>query len=142
MEEFTDTATWAWVFIWGKVYTLQIQLFLINVRPLKFSISFCVSFHKLYSRNLLFLFNFQVIWHKIIYNILLLKLICVRMPGWLSGLSIQFHLRSWSHHLWVKALCQALCWQLRAWSLLWILCLHLSLTLPCSCSVSLCLKNK
>ena len=31
---------------------------------------------------------------------------------------------------------------LTAWSLLQILCLPLSLTLPCSCSVSLCLKNK
>ena len=31
---------------------------------------------------------------------------------------------------------------LTAWSLLQILCLPLSLTLRCSCSVSLCLKNK
>ena len=29
-----------------------------------------------------------------------------------------------------------------AWSLLWILCLPLSVTLPHSCSASLCLKNK
>ena len=37
---------------------------------------------------------------------------------------------------------RALCWPLRAWSLFRILCLPLSLTLPHSRSVSLCLKNK
>ena len=36
---------------------------------------------------------------------------------------------------------RALCWQLRAWSLLWSLCLPLSLPLsPCSCSVSVSQK--
>ena len=40
--------------------------------------------------------------------------------------------------------CPALCWQLRTWSLLWILCLPLSLPLPNlgSVSLSLSLKNK
>ena len=50
--------------------------------------------------------------------------------------------RSWSHGLWVQILCWALCWHLRAWSLLLILCLPLSLPLPHSCSVSLCIRNK
>ena len=63
-------------------------------------------------------------------------------PGWLSQLSVPLQLRSWSCSLWVRALHQALCWQLRAWSLLLVLCLPLSLSLPCSCSVSLCLKHK
>ena len=62
--------------------------------------------------------------------------------GWLSRLSGWLQLRSWSHGPWVQALRRALCWQLRAWSLFQILCLPLSLTLPRSCSVSLCLKNK
>ena len=36
----------------------------------------------------------------------------------------------------------ALFWQVRAWSLLWILCLPLSLSLPCSCCVSLSVFQK
>ena len=63
-------------------------------------------------------------------------------PRWLSWLSVRLRLRSWSHSPWVRAPRRALCWQLRAWSLFQILCLPLSLTLPHSCSVSLCLKNK
>ena len=62
------------------------------------------------------------------------------VPGWLSRLSLWLRFRSWSHSLWVRAPCRALCWQLRAWSLLQIRCLPLSLPLPCSCSVSLCLS--
>ena len=57
-------------------------------------------------------------------------------PGWLSQLSVRLQLRSWSHSPWAQAPCRALCWHLRAWSLLHILCLPLSLPLPCSCSVS------
>ena len=66
------------------------------------------------------------------------------MPGWLSWLSGRLQLRSWSHSSWVQAPCQALCWQLGAWSLLPILCLPLSLSLPlpCSHSVPLSLKSK
>ena len=63
-------------------------------------------------------------------------------PGWLSRLSIQLRLRSWSHGWWVWAPHRALCWWLGPWSLFRILCLPLSLTLPRSCSVSLCIKNK
>ena len=37
-------------------------------------------------------------------------------PGWLSKLSIQLQLRSWSHGSWVRDTRWALCWQLRAWS--------------------------
>ena len=62
------------------------------------------------------------------------------MPGWLSWLSTWLWLRSQSHGLWIRVPCQALCWQLRAWSLLRILCVPLSLPLPCSFSVSLCLS--
>ena len=36
-------------------------------------------------------------------------------PGWLSRLSIWLQLRSWSHSLWVRAPCWALCWQCGAW---------------------------
>ena len=64
----------------------------------------------------------------------------VGVPGWLMWLSVRLQLRSWSHGLWVHALHQALCWQLRAWSLLHILCLPLFLPLAHSHSVSL--KNK
>ena len=66
-------------------------------------------------------------------------------PGWLSRLSIPLQLGSWSRGLWVRAPPRALCWQLRAWSLLHVLCLPLLLPHPHSCSVfslSLSLKNK
>ena len=63
-------------------------------------------------------------------------------PGWLSQLSIRLWLRSWSHSSWVWAPHRALCWQLRAWSPLWILCLPLSLLLPCLCSLSPSKQNK
>ena len=64
------------------------------------------------------------------------------VPGCLSWLSVQLQLRSWSHSLWVQAPHRPLCWQLRAWSLLRILCLPLSLLLPHSRSVSVSQKNK
>ena len=32
-------------------------------------------------------------------------------PLWLSRLGVQLRPRSWSHSSWVRALCQALCWQ-------------------------------
>ena len=63
-------------------------------------------------------------------------------PVWLSRLNIKHRLRSRSHGRWVRAPRRGLCWQLGAWSLLQILCLPLSLPLPHSCSVSLCLRNK
>ena len=47
-------------------------------------------------------------------------------PGWLSQLSVWLWLRSWSHGSWVQAPRRALCWQLRAWSLLRMLRLPLS----------------
>ena len=71
-----------------------------------------------------------------------LKPLIFGVPGWLSRLSVRLQVRSWSRGLWVQAPHRARCWQLRAWSLFRILCLPLSLTLPCSCSVCLCLKNK
>ena len=60
-------------------------------------------------------------------------------PAWLSRLGVWLQLRSWSHSSWVQALCRALCWQLRAWRLLRILCLPLSLSLP-ACTLSLSKK--
>ena len=55
------------------------------------------------------------------------------VPGWLSWLSIQLQLRSWSRSSWVRALHQALCCQHRA-------CfgsyLPLSLLLPHLCFLS------
>ena len=67
------------------------------------------------------------------------KKFTVRAPGWLSRLSVQLWLGSWSHGWWVRAPRRALCWQLGAWSLLWIPCLPISLPFPCSRSVPLCL---
>ena len=61
--------------------------------------------------------------------------------GGLRRLSVRLRLRSWSHSLWVRAPHQALCWQFRAWSLLWILCLPVSLPLPRSCVLSLSLSK-
>ena len=51
-------------------------------------------------------------------------------PGWLGWLTLRLWLRSWSPILWVQVLCWALCWQLRAWSLLWILYIPLSAPPP------------
>ena len=47
-----------------------------------------------------------------------------------SQLSVRLWFRSRSHGLWVWAPHRALCWQLRAWSLLQILCPPLSLPSP------------
>ena len=66
----------------------------------------------------------------------------VGAPGWLSRLSDWLRLRSRSHSSWVRAPRRALCWQLRAWSLLRILCLPPFLPLPCSCSLSVPKINK
>ena len=62
------------------------------------------------------------------------------VPGWLGRLRVWLQPRSWSHGPWVWAPCQALCWRLRAWSLLQILYLPLSLPLLHSCSVSVIQK--
>ena len=62
-------------------------------------------------------------------------------PGRLTQLSIWFWLRSQSRGLWVWAPHWVLCWQLRAWNLLQIQCLPLSLSHPRSCSVSLSLSK-
>ena len=61
-----------------------------------------------------------------------------RAPGWLIWLSF------WLAQVmicasWIQTPCQALCWQLRAWSLLQILCFPISLPLSSS---TLSLKNK
>ena len=63
--------------------------------------------------------------------------------GRLGGcwLSVQLQLRSWSHGSGVRAPPRALCWQFGAGSLLWILCLPLSLPLPHSHSVFLFLSK-
>ena len=70
------------------------------------------------------------------------RLGCSGEPGWLSLLSTWLWLGSWSHGPWAWAPRQALCWQLGAWSLLRILCLHLSLCPSPAHALSLCLKNK
>ena len=62
-------------------------------------------------------------------------------PGWLSRLSVWLWPRSWSHSSWVRALHWPLCWWLRACSLIWILCLPLSLPRHRSRSVSLSFKK-
>ena len=63
-------------------------------------------------------------------------------PGWLSQLGIWLQLRSWSCSLWVQAPRWALCWQLRAWSLLRIMCLSLSLCPSPAHALSLSLSRK
>ena len=105
---------------WSVPWTLWFYIYLVNVK------GFCEG-HELECLRRCFL-SF--------------KMLYIGVPGWLSRLVIRFRLRSWSLSPWVRALHRALGWQLRAWSLFRILCLPLSLTLPCSCSVSLCLKNK
>ena len=64
------------------------------------------------------------------------------VPGWLSWLSVWLRLRSWSHSLWVRAPHQALCWRLRAWSLLWILPLSLCPSPTHALSLSVSKINK
>ena len=61
--------------------------------------------------------------------------------GWASDFS-QGHDLAVHEFEWVRALWLALCWQLRSWNLLQILCLPLSLPLSCSRALSLSLKNK
>ena len=48
-------------------------------------------------------------------------------PGWLSRLSIRLQLRSWSHGSWFPARVGLCADKLGAWSLLWILCVCVSL---------------
>ena len=73
---------------------------------------------------------------------LVLRIGILGTPGWLSQLNVWLRLRSWSPVSWVQAPHRALCSQLRAWNLLWVLCLPLSLPLPHSKFLSLSLKNK
>ena len=84
-------------------------------------------------------------WDKLIFVCMryesIKKVCCFESIWWLSQPSIWLGLRSRSHGSWFPAPWQALCWQLRAWSLLRLLCLPLSLSLPCLCSVSLWLSN-
>ena len=77
-----------------------------------------------------------------------IRKIFLGVPGWLSRLSFRLRLRSWSHGLWVRAPCRALCWQLKAWSLLQIplfrfpsLSAPPPLVLSLSLSLSLCLSK-
>ena len=76
----------------------------------------------------------QTEWVKI------LRLEKVEAPGWLSRLSVWLRLRSRSYGSWIWALCEAPCWQLRAWSLPQILCLPLSLSPSPAWSLSLSLS--
>ena len=62
--------------------------------------------------------------------------------AWVTQLNVWLWFWAWSRGPWVWAPCWAVCWQLRAWSLLLILCFSLSLPLPHSSSVSLFLSQK
>ena len=62
-------------------------------------------------------------------------------PGWLSRLSVRLWLRSWSRGQWVRARIR-LCADCSEPGACFRFCVSLSLTLPRSFSVSLCLKNK
>ena len=81
------------------------------------------------------------IWSYMLQYLSLKKYSFMGVPGRLSRLSVRLQLRSWSHGLWIRAPRQALCRQLRAWSLLLILGLPLSLLLPHPHFVSLCLSK-
>ena len=59
---------------------------------------------------------------------------------WLSQLSVWLWLRSWSHSSWIPVPHRALCWHLRAWSLLWVL--SPSLCPSPAHALSLSFKNK
>ena len=59
-------------------------------------------------------------YNVLINTVTIVNLEIIGAPGWLSWLSVRLPLRSWSHTPWVWAPHQALCWQLRAWSLLQI----------------------
>ena len=84
-----------------------------------------------------------LIWVKSYICLSLISLSRIPSKGvWVAQSVERLRLRSWSCSLWVWAPRWALCWQLRAWSLLRILCLLLSLPLPRSCSVSLSKINK
>ena len=65
-----------------------------------------------------------------------------RRLGWFSELGIQLQLRSWFHGSWVRALRRALSWQLRARSLLRILCPSLSAPPLFTLCLCLSLTNK
>ena len=77
--------------------------------------------------------------NKSCLDIIKLKILRCGVPGWLSQLSIQFWLRSWSHSSWVWAPHWALYCQCTA-------CFRssfpLSLSLPCFSACSLCLFQK
>ena len=87
-------------------------------------------------------FNIQnlLIFSTVYFLLFLLEYkFCSRVLGWLSWLSIWLRLSSWSRGWWIQAPYQASCSQVRAWSLLWIL--HLPLSLPLLCSHSACQKK-
>ena len=77
---------------------------------------------------LLLLFITAKIWKLSIWSPTSSKnvVVYVGTHGWLSRLHIWLCLRSWFRNLWVQALHQALCWQLRGWSPLQILSPSLS----------------
>ena len=117
-----------------------------------YTITICVTYLPCYLlHNVLFSIRLTTIivrcvWslyplHRILSKILSKKL-SHGARGWLSQLSLRLQLRSWSHGLWVRTLYRALCWQLKAWSLLLILCLPLSAPPQHALCLSLPLKNK
>ena len=59
------------------------------------------------------------------------------VPGWLSLLSVQLWLMSWSRSSWVQAPRWALCWWLRSWS-----CFGFCVSLSAPCPLVLSLKSK
>ena len=81
--------------------------------------------------------NTEIIYRDIHGN---LKQESAGAPGWLCRLSVRLWFRSWSRRWWVQAPRRALCWQLRAWSLLWNLCSPLSRSLSAPPLLILCLS--
>ena len=119
-------------------------------RKLKFY-SHRMSNHELFLKAAVFKSFTQHTWHShrrlqvfwlIPQEKMFLKNCLMWALGWLSRLSVWLLLWSWTHGLCVRVPRPALCWQLRAWSLLQILCLPLSLCPSPTCTLSVSLKNK
>ena len=117
--------------IWNKLYLYNIA----HCHPEIFYVFFLFF---TYFCIVWFHFHFIVWFH--FHLALFLKSLFVGAPGWLSRLSVRLQLRSWSPASWDEALHWVLCWQPRAWSLLQILCLPVSLPLLHSFSLSLSLS--
>ena len=136
----------AWHFffpcLWGYYILFRVKAVFFSLSTLKHFICYFPSIKFWLLQGSAFVPFLFTSYNRFLIHSVSLNSLNIGAPGWLSWLGGRLRLRSWSLSPWVRAPCRALCWLLRAWSLFQFLCLPLSLNLPCSCSVSLCLKNK